>query len=36
MQRIYAMGREKAEEMLSEIRAFVEASQTQAVINAND
>ena len=36
MQRIYAMGREKAEEMLSEIRAFVEASQTLAVINAND
>ena len=36
MRRIYAMGREKAEEMLSEIRAFVEASQTQAVINAND
>ena len=31
MRRIYAMGREKAEEMLSEIRAFVEASQTQAV-----
>ena len=36
MRRIYAMGREKAEEMLGEIRAFVEASQTQAVINAND
>lgn len=36
MRRIYAMGREKAEEMLGEIQAFVEASKTQAVINAND
>lgn len=36
MRRIYAMGREKAEEMLGQIQAFVEASQTQAVINAND
>ena len=36
MRRIYAMGCEKAAEMLNEIRAFVEASQTQAVINAND
>lgn len=35
MRRIYAMGRAKAEEMLSEIQAFVEASQTWAGINAN-